>query len=88
MADSTQNSQRRRWPPPRISSLEISDRKQNDLPQPKKFMQLVLRTISVLCWSKAVLIAAGMVLYLLLLIFRHILFSLSSHYDIDLEIPL
>lgn len=76
---------RRRWPPPRISSLDILESEKYDLPPPKKFLRVILRSIAVLCWSKAVLITAGLILYVIILVVRNVFVMVSRHYDIKFK---
>ena len=65
---------RRPWPPPRLSHMDICERNRSKLSPAQHFIRVMLKSIAVICWSKAILISAGAVLLFIILVVRSTFF--------------
>jgi hypothetical protein len=74
--------ERKPWKPSRVTPLDLYERKRSQLSPAQNYLRTVLKALAIFCWSKAILISAGMVLLLITLSIRAIFLMFMDHYQV------
>jgi hypothetical protein len=73
------------WKPVRVSPLDLYERKRSQLSPAQNYLRIVLKSLAIVCWSKAILISAGMVLLFIILCTRALFVMFMDYYQVKTE---